>query len=685
MGNIIKISLLVFVITFSGGLRAKTVTELCPASACFESNRLMVTTGVMRREWQWTGQGLLTTSLRDLRSGKEWTKSSDRFTCDWSFPGNAGTMGGIDATLVGVEIRVSDDDGFTGKFVEVVSTIRYETLHVEVQYVVWAFPGAPGLRTQLRVKALAGFDPKGLPQGDTTYTDSGGTFIKPGARSEFLPLDFAVPNERLYWGYYNDPGNRHDQSQDMLREQTVKGWPIFLREDIDWASGVAVKYGGAGVLLVKESPKCVNQKAHDTGGFYGRPWGLASTGWGLTPKELVPERFRECWAHWTMVFQGGDDGLQLALKQFDAARYPVFPARDMFILGNTWGPANPGGAQFTAEPFILKEISALADLGVDMLQIDDGWQKTGGGPHASDFQPKYPDGWINILAEASQVGLRLGLWVSVRNAKVADLNQNMDQLGFISWKADFEKLTNRDDYEQRIAKLREVMKHAWMKTQFALCPEYDDPRYGWYFAREYGSIYFQNIQEGLPPHLTMVPFQVLRQHWLLAKYFPANKLQVMLQNPQRTRPDLSDARQHGHGYCFAMGLPFVPCFFQSAQYLDAAGRKELRDLIKLYKTCRADLFTSLTFPIGDEPDNASWSGFQMVSQQRNGGHLLLFRELHNAQPSHELQLKFLAGRTITLENLANGEKRQVRVPPDGSVAFEITQPADYRLYRYTVD
>ena len=54
--------------------------------------------------------------------------------------------------------------------------------------------------------------------------------------------------------------------------------------------------------------------------------------------------------------------------------------------------------------------------------------------------------------------------------------------------------------------------------------------YGWYFAQEYGSIYFQNIQEAKPEHLTMVPFQVLRQHWLMAKYFPANKLQVLLQN-----------------------------------------------------------------------------------------------------------------------------------------------------------
>ena len=136
---------------------------------------------------------------------------------------------------------------------------------------------------------------------------------------------------------------------------------------------------------------------------------------------------------------------------------------------------------------------------------------------------------------------------------------------------------------------------------------------------------------------------------------------------------------------FAMGLPFVPCFFQSAQYLDEAGRSEMRDLIRVFKTCREDIFTSLTFPLGDLPDNASWSGFQMVSTQRQGGHLLLFRELHNAEARHALQLKFLAGKTITLTDLQHTTAPQtMTVGADGSATLEIPGPADYRLWRYEV-
>ncbi|MFO1491837.1 MAG: hypothetical protein U1F87_13225 [Kiritimatiellia bacterium] len=40
----------------------------------------------------------------------------------------------------------------------------------------------------------------------------------------------------------------------MLREQVVKGWPVFLREDIDWAGGMAVKYGESGVITVGNRP-----------------------------------------------------------------------------------------------------------------------------------------------------------------------------------------------------------------------------------------------------------------------------------------------------------------------------------------------------------------------------------------------------------------------------------------------
>lgn len=57
------------------------------------------------------------------------------------------------------------------------------------------------------------------------------------------------------------------------------------------------------------------------------------------------------------------------------------------IINDTWGPADPGGAQFAKEDYLLKEIPLLADLGVDVLRIDDGWQINPWGGERRSFFP----------------------------------------------------------------------------------------------------------------------------------------------------------------------------------------------------------------------------------------------------------------------------------------------------------
>jgi hypothetical protein len=183
----------------------------------------------------------------------------------------------------------------------------------------------------------------------------------------------------------------------------------------------------------------------------------------------------------------------------------------------------------------------------------------------------------------------------------------------------------------------------------------------------------------------MVPYQVLRQHWLMTRYFNSNKLQVMLQNPKRTNPERSDAPLHSHTYCFAMGVPFVPCFFQSAQYLDAQGQEELKNFIALYKKHREAIFHCYTFPIGDKPDNQSWSGFQMMNEDdKNSNYILLFRELHNTQARKSIPLKLLSGKKIRISNIETGKNSIQKVSADGIVRFSIKLPGGYLFLKYAV-
>lgn len=651
------------------------------ASVFTRGDSLFVSTGEIERKWLWTGNGLVTLYLKDKTNRMIYANSQKFVKCDWNLQKMDTVL--TRAKIISLTTKVSDDDGFSSKHLEVITQMQYESLKLEIQYVIWVYPGVPGIRTQLRIKALPGFLPEGFPRADTIKKYFGSTQPVPGARTEYLPLDFSTKNSRRYWGYYNDPGNRHDQSMDMLKEEVVKGYPVFQNEVITWASGIGVEYGNEGICLIKESHKCVNQQGHNTGSFYVGPGGLSATGLGLLPNEIVTDRFRDCWANWTIVYAGGNDGMQLAIKRFDRARYPVFPERDALIINDTWGPANPEGAQFTKQDYLLKEIPILAYLGIEVLRIDDGWQ-IDPWKKSEVFRPNYPDGWVTLRNACEKYGVKIGLWVAIQRAKQSDLIKNLDEAKVVTWKVDFDHLNNRSAFENRFAEIREIMKHSWMKTQFSFCPEYDDPRYGWYLGKEYGSIYFQNIQEALPEHLTMVPYHVLRQHWLMSKYLNGNKLQVMLQNPKRTNKERSDAYLYSHAYCFAMGLPFVPVFFQSAQFLDMEGRMELKQLITLYKKHRLDMFNSYSFPVGDIPSNDGWSGFQFIDEQMKNGYLLLFRELHNKEPQRKIAMKFLANKTVRITNLESGKVSQQKVFGNGNTNFWIKDPASYLFLQYSV-
>lgn len=170
----------------------------------------------------------------------------------------------------------------------------------------------------------------------------------------------------------------------------------------------------------------------------------------------------------------------------------------------------------------------------------------------------------------------------------------------------------------------------------------------------------------------------------MCKYFNSNKLQVMLQNPKRVDGRYSDAPQHGHAYCFAMGLPFIPVFFQSAQYLDDEGRSELKQLISTYRDNRRKMFECYTFPIGDMPSNGSWSGFQMADESQREGFILLFREMHNAEAERSVRLKFLAGRRVRISDLRNGQSSEQQADAEGNMTFTINDPADFLFLRYKV-
>lgn len=128
-----------------------------------------------------------------------------------------------------------------------------------------------------------------------------------------------------------------------------------------------------------------------------------------------------------LAYSGGANGAALVLQALQRALHEWNPDRDGLVLSNTWGDRS--GASRLNEAFMLSEIAAARTLGVEVVQIDDGWQKgdtvntvtdrargVWNGFWAADPEfwsvhpSRFPRGLAPLVAAARGAGLRLGLW-----------------------------------------------------------------------------------------------------------------------------------------------------------------------------------------------------------------------------------------------------------------------------------
>jgi len=175
----------------------------------------------------------------------------------------------------------------------------------------------------------------------------------------------------------------------------------------------------------------------------------------------------------------------------------------------------------------------------------------------------------------------------------------------------------------------------------------------------------------------------------MSKYVNLNKVQIDIVNLDIIPKKLSNARLHDQGYVTAIALMSSPLFFCETQYFDEATRSKLRPLIAAWRKAKTDLARGYVDPIGSEPDDASWTGFQnhldgVDGAAGNGGYLMIFRELNNKEPSHAMALKYCAGKKLRLDDLMTGKISEVAADSQGNVIFTMEKPGDYRFYKYTI-
>jgi len=637
---------------------------------------LTIGTGKMQRRWRMTEKGLVTIGLLDSNSEKQWVTNEPGMRCDWD-------IGGMDtAVLTGIEAVIDDDDGFANKHLKITSTFQYD--HISVTHTVWAYPDAPGLRTQI---AIAG--------GNGRRENS-----KRFERDRTDSLCFASPFDRITaFGYRQ--GQKTNMRNPILREESLP----WRNQTIEWPNGLVLQGADGGVVLIKESHKHIqlSKQTDDLTGVYTvNKNRLVMTGIGYTPDKLSATPMA-CWANWVIVYTGETEDAQLALKRFDRIRYPVHPKRGVFMMANTWGSEDKRDECLYAarEENVLRELDSAADLGIDVVQIDDGWQKNDWTPAARAEQvqrkggivkkfgnyPVYPDGFAKVRAKADELKVQLGLWAAWW-IPLDKLKMNYADGDFKYFKLDFADLKDKLQVDALLDKARELIKHSGYTARVNWDVTEIPPRFGYYYGREVGTIYLANRKTLTARAVVQyIPSEILRNGWMIAKYGNLNQFQMTIGNIDRRDKNTTYAPNitaYDHPYLAGIALMSSPIFFQETRYYSDAARAKLRPVLATYRRHRRKMYEGYVFPIGDVPNDKSWTGFQNHLVGQNEGFLTLFREMANESSSQRIRLHFIAGTKLHLEDLMSGAKQTLDVDEKGGVTFRIPKKADWRFYRYRV-
>lgn len=651
-------------------------TRLKRATVAIEGDELVVSTGRVEGRWQWTGEGLVTCGLKDLKTRREWITQEPGYAADWDLRLFTGRP-----ELKALTAEVSTDHGLTSEHLRITAELeyalpqdQYPNSGLRVRFEIWAYPDAPGLRTQVSLGTWGQWVAPGIASSDDY-------------RIDYLPLTLAGL-QRQTVGFYNDHDGRNADEIDFVESQVISA-PFSGAEDYPRANMVFFSDAAGGVAVVKESPKVVNKPGVNTGSFRASGHGVESTGWGAALAYLERDRMFPCWASWRICWDRGEEEKQLALKQFDRLRYPV--ADDAIgLLCNVWGGGQRGAG--AKEANILREIESCAGLGIDFLQIDAGWQDD--DPTTPAWEPKpdfYPNGWGPIMSRAKESGVTLGIW-----SRATDVVANPDNLnrlydaGFRQFKIDIGSWSTYDFLHKLTVIARDLKKHSGGKAMINWDVTHKGLRVGYLFNREYGNLFLQNRRlpfenEGRGPTThTYVPRRILKDQWRAADYLNLNQMLINVQTTEFVPPEASNARLYGDAYSFAAALMSAPLFFTETWRYSPADRTAVGNLIAVYKQHRVALYAGYVFSVGALPTDESWSGFQNYHPGKDSGYLTLFRGLNNRETGQAIKLRFLQDRRLRLENLLTGEVSTISVDPSGETFFQLAEPASFRFYRYQV-
>ena len=402
-------------------------------------------------------------------------------------------------------------------------------------------------------------------------------------------------------------------------------------------------------------------------------------------------------------YSGGAVGRVEALQDLQRGLRRYVPGRDGQFLSNTWGDGNRDSR--INEEFMRKEIEAGAEIGVDVIQIDDGWQKgrssnsvaaRGKGvwngywaadPNFWDPDPtRFPHGLKPLIDAAAAKGMRFGLWFGPDSSNdAANWSKDADWLLGL-WKQGipyFKIDSMKSRSETALARQRAFFDRMLEGSSSAMVFDLDvtaEIRPGYFGMPDVGTIFVENRYSARHRYW---PHQTLRSVWTLAQGVDPVRLRMEVVNPDTGASFYGDDPLAPKAYrpdtLFAIAMVASPLGWFENSGLSASMRAALKPLVSRWKAERANLHGGHTWPVGAKPDGVSWTGFVTRGADSASGYALLFREAAQA-PDYSVELSPYAIDAVRAEVIGGRGSAEVR---GNRLTVTVPEPLDFVWVKLT--
>ena len=674
-----------------GVARCSLAAEFKGCYARWSDNKLVIGNTHVERTWN-IRRGLLTaTSLRDVEAGVEWIAKP------------AGRPAPFPACDVPDEPRTVTVTARNGKQ----RPVEEESLVVEMtaagrltlKYVFQVFPAGSGVSVRFAAEGNAVRDANPPSEIQNPKSLATGIELAAGAAAP-KPTAVKDTGESLE-DLLLAPQHLRFTQVTLLDQTDVHNELVFEREWLLMTNEAPLRLQGnvffventltgVGLLMLKQAPlpEARPVKAE---------WDALVTA-GPRRVRLAGQGYRGV----VLAYHGGRTGRILALQGYQRQLRAYDPGRDGLLLSNTWGDRSRDARLNCA--FMLQEIEAGARLGVDVVQIDDGWQQgrsansvkgqgVWNGYWAADpnfWQPnarRFPGGLGPVIAAARAKGMRFGLWYGPDSShEVANWNRDAQRIldlhreGIDYFKIDSVKALTLASEQNLRRFFDRVQTESGGRVVFDLDVT-AEIRPGYFGVPDVGPIFIENRYSDFHRYW---PHQTLRNLWKLAQYVDPLRLRVEFlnnaRNTQLYRDDPLAPARYSPDCLFAVTMFANPLAWCEVSNLPAEYVESVARLVQVWKMQRQRLFAGRIVPIGAAPDGTSWTGFVAFDAEaphRQGGWLLLFREL-NDRPDWSLDLPLFGDGPRRLTPLAGQGSAELS---GGRLSVHIPQTLQYLWVR----